>query len=580
MTLLAPPVSSPAKASRFDGMPYAQRLSILLDEDFLEQCAENELNPKEVLGLSQMSRADRCFQPVVLDRSPLDIETGRGNPDDIEKVVMACMSSNADKCMSCAEFMKRLRVRQILNTLLVEGTQTALVTFTAPSFGKVHRSNWSKKDVFRNRKKTAAELAADKIVRQKDRGKCPCGKNHTWEDEIVGTPIDLSKYNYVQEIIWTVNLPLLTKSIIRKIRYQARKLGISVGGKDKSGTIKPNDLRMFAVYERQLRGALHLHILLVVDNNSKGFQLLVDELQKNWETPTAKIPDLLFEWYLSDSAEARLKEVGINNPLPIPESIPFANWKKGELIAASKLGSVYDVQILHEDADNDSESESGKLANQQQASNYVAKYLGDNQGALSPEALERIPYPLAQHYLKLRKTAIALQLDAHVLYNRISTLKRKIDEEFEDLDETGETLTPFIKGYYQKSLMELLDTDIETNSLASDVLPILLEGNLTSETLIQLFKDDTERIQAVSLRGIKTRFNRTASNGGFSGALTVASNWRDSIASIRRSMYAYWLAEQGITAPDNSVWVFTLDVEEMELERVRRKANQYSPVET
>jgi hypothetical protein len=554
----------------FSSMPYAERLSYLRNYDFLENCAENEIDPKEVLGLLTLTRAEKCVQPVVLARSPYDPITGLGNPDDMERITIACMSSNADKCPSCAEFMKRLRVRQLLNTLLVEGTQAALFTTTAPSFGKVHRSNWSKKDVFANRSKSPAEVAAVRVVKQKSRGACPCGKNHTWEEGIVGTPIDPEKYNYVKEIIWTANLPLLTKSLVRQIKYAAKKLGI-----DKK------DLRIGAPYERQLRGALHLHALVAVDNNPAGFSKLVKQIESSWVSPTAKIPKQVFEWYLNDDAETRLKEMGINNPQPIPVSIPFAAWKKGELAPATKFGTVYDIRVL---TSAEVDEESGAITNNKQAANYVAKYLGDNQGAFSPEALGRIPKQLAAHYLKLRKTALALCLDSQVLYNRISTLKTVIENMPRKLTlsktEKGDPTTPAQYKFFVSELDKLTKSEIEPNLLVSAVLPLLAEGNLSSTDLMEILKDDPDRQQLVSLRGIKTRFNRVGSNGGFTGSLMVVSNWRDSIASLRRGMYAHYLLLSGDTPLDPSVWVHKLDLEAMELERLRRSPEQYASHET
>ena len=279
---------------------------------------------------------------------------------------------------------------------------------------------------------------------------------------------------------------------------------------------------------------------------------------------------------------------------------------------------------LKEDADDPS-----KVDNQKKAANYLASYLNKNQAGFSPESLSRMSGPQREHFLTLRQTAIALQIDKAFLFNRISTLQSAIfklkhdplwgqipveadfgneypmsdsmrkarefysspADEFEyigDLPDFGvpanspvelapSTIQPeseHILRFYENALIEMKKEPITLSGLADDLFFQMLELNLTSQEIVDVLKNDGDRTEAISLRGIKIRLNRLSSSAGHTGTVSVVSNWPSSISSIRSEMKAF-AAPENEADPERDLWVYELDLEAMEDERQKRSP-QYS----
>jgi hypothetical protein len=107
----------------------------------------------------------------------------------------------------------------------------------------------------------------------------------------------------------------------------------------------------------------------------------------------------------------------------------------------------------------------------------------------------------------------------------------------------------------------------------------LLVGKLERESLSTSTVRDAHRKvevtlgrpQAISLRSAKLRLNKSANNGGFSGALTSSSNWDDSLASLRRGMKEYYDSLHPLdVAVEEDIFAYELDLEAMENERLSR----------
>lgn len=439
----------------FANYTYNEKLALLGNEDFLDHCATNDEDPRLVLGVDSASRADKCISPVILERVNLD--TG-----EVTNLTIPCGSSNADKCPECAEFLQRLRNRQILDTLDRSGVRTALLTLTAPSFGAVHRAYWTAKDVFKFRALSDKQIEAKRLFKKSHSRPCPCGGYHTHDEGLIGTPVRslreaeaiqtelstfdnaeapnrdyVATYDYAGEVIWSHNLPALMNSAYKKLKKLAEKHGVIVKGED--GKIVVNGLRLYAVYERQKRGSLHAHILLAVEKNSSGFYRLIADLKENWESPTAVIPEPLVAHYRSLTALGRVSASGVPVARSVAESVPVARWKGGELKPATMFGRVYDVRVL--EADKENQDLSTEVKTYKQASSYLSKYLTKNQASFAREALAKMPAPLRVHMANLRKTAIALLADVVVYETKLKTLYKQRDMLFSLRDDDANTFT-------------------------------------------------------------------------------------------------------------------------------------------
>lgn len=508
------------------------------DPDFVEACLADGTTPSDVLGIHpNPSRPVACLRPVVMLRE--DVVTG-----EIVEILLPCGSANSLKCPSCAEFQARLRQRQIMNGLESPTSDVALFTNTAPSFGKVHRSSYSVKDAYKARKVPAHQRDKQRLTVMKRKGICPCGKFHDYLDSKVGAPLDAFGYDYAREIMWSENLPALTKSMTRTVRRLAESLGI-----DKKS------LSLYTVYERQKRGSLHTHTLLVVDGNTSGFNALVSELSQNWGTlhnPTAEIPQNRVLYYRSDLAQERWAKFGPDlqrkQGLNVRRSLPRVRWKKGQARPGTQFGKVWDIRILHKD-----QAEDGELSGHQQAAGYLAKYLTKNQQATSLVAIHGQGFFLAPHFTGLRQATLALAGDRIIaeglLANGVTELK---DLEYQ-LDEI--TLDPSTAGDYdliqrvEQRAIQVADEikgllDAVENIGEHPLLDHLFDGTAVLNVDQRVLRDfhgtgSYARRIARSARGLSIRLNKTLDNGGFSGALTSISNWVTSMTALKDEMRAF-----------------------------------------
>lgn len=498
------------------------------------------------------TRAQRCKQPVVLDKT--NVDTG-----GTSQLILPCGSSNALKCASCAEFQARLRTRQIMNGLEAEGMETALFTLTAPSFGKVHRASYSVKDEFKAKKRGLSESQTrkNKMTVMKKKGACPCGKFHSYTHELIGTPI--AAYDYAGEIIWNENLPLLIKSAIRRIKYLANSFGIDA-----------KDLSIYGVYERQKRGSLHAHLLICVNSNSFGFETLVADLKTNWESPTAKIPENRLEWYRSKECTSNWRRAKINETPP-KMSIPEARWKKGAKIPAIQFGEVMDVQVLGSQRNDASDGITGH----HQASHYISKYLTKNQGAFAPEALQSIESPWVQsHYENFRRATLAICADRIVSEVLALSSQKQLKKFRENIaDET--TLSEEEQEKAGEDFLKLLKTSekykekggkIERQELIRELYRGSETWRVDRKSITEIAGDRETRIASKSL---VTRLNKILDNAGFTGSLVVLNNWNTTLTSLKEEMRE-WARSQSGFVEDTASYEYELNIEQMRKERKAR----------
>ncbi|MBO1739800.1 hypothetical protein JNB50_13840 [Leifsonia sp. TF02-11] len=402
----------------------------------------------------------------------------------------------------------------------------------------------------------------------KQQGHCPCGDFHEYTDGLVGTPIDRSTYDYAGEVIWSKNLPNLMAAAVRQIKRLALWSGV-----------EPSELRLFSVYERQKRGSLHSHVLIAVTGNEQGFIRLASTIAKGWSSPTAEIPAGLVANYESTIVKSRLITSGLNANL----RVPTAKWKNRIEHPATKFGKQYDFRILKADSETATEIRSYK-----QASSYVSKYLTKNQSAFAPVALKRLSAQQKHHFYDLRKTAMALLADYSLYVARVRTLERQRRAMFEVASEQLAFIQAELKrlrsrGVERSGIVDTLFDEWVTSTVTReglkqtfDDLASLIGEQMNDEqvTLLSLISEAQEVEATVSLRSIKISLNRLANNAGFTGSLTIVSNWRKSISDLKQEM-SLFKAEQMVDVQEPAVIAVELNIEKMsELRRERAKYSE------
>jgi hypothetical protein len=536
-------------------MNYHERLALLDNPDFVESCNDNGESASELLDLSSFSRAAKCSQPIIIERA--NLTTG-----EVDNLSIPCGSANADNCASCADFLQRLRARQILDTLARPGIETALFTTTAPSFGKVHRAYWTEKDEFKNRHLDSRGKYRVRLLKEKNSKPCPCGQSHTYEYPGIGTPIHKT-YDYLGETIWSHSLPALMKATYKSLK----RLAVSMD-------IDPAALRLYTVYERQARASLHAHTLIAVEGNTEGFLRLIAFLKgttkegsPNWTSPTAEISTKLVKQYKSAAVAGRMLASNVPYSKGPADAIPLAHWKNSAVkLPAIRFGNVFDVRIL--EADEEGQELSTKVKTYNQAAAYISKYLTKNQSAFSPKALKRKTKEQKAHFYNLRKTAINLYADLAVFEVEEATLVREraaYIERREEAEELGYIVVVERLTAITAQLAQLRKVGPRRSAIVDNLLDSLTSKTLgivdiseAIELLIDLGDDElspetirsqvAEYCAPISRRSLKIRLNKLANNGGFTGTLTVHSNWRKTLTALREDMAEFMKVRNPSTA--------------------------------
>lgn len=520
---------------------YQERLDLLANQDFCDASTLQGLNPADVLDLASFTRADKCSQPVVMTK--VDVNT-----KEAVDVAFPCGTSDANRCQSCADYLQKLRHRQMMDGLTVEGTQSALFTLTAPSFGAVHRASFTTKDSQALKRVMPHRREVMKQVMMRKNGKCGCGKWHEHTDDIVGTP--RGRYDYIGEVIWSHNLPRLVKSMVKRIRYIAKQVEIDV-----------DDVAVFSVYERQKRGSLHIHALITVKDNPVKFALMMSELQTKWVSPTSRLEEKLVDYLNTDIVQQRFDLTGVKSSNDVRSSIPKAKWKKGVEVEATQFGEVYDLQIL-----SGTSSRLDGITTSRQASEYVAKYLTKTQSAFSIQSMKKLPKPVAEHYKKLRLTAVAMLADK-VLYDlKLDDVRKQIREVRSD-----QSLVEWRQEKELKRLKKLF-WRFKLRGITGTQLPANVSSRLVEASLTASFLNDLQMLtgqdRRLSMRGLKIRLNKLANNAGFSGSLTSISRWRSTLHSLKQRVKEWAINTFGGVSKGSLIW--KLNPEGMTSERERR----------
>jgi len=217
-----------------------------------------------------VAQAGYCHHPIRLagrveqaDRATGEIRQvydSEREPDGV--LLKACGTRRESKCASCAA-VYRADAYQLLAAGLKGGRgipetvaehPRLFVTFTAPSFGRVH-----------SRKAQGRLVLPCHPYRQSAR--CPhgrrdgCWHRHDADDPRLGEPLCAACYDSQAQVLWNALAPeLWRRTTIALHRALAREVGV-----DEAGLRRLVRISYAKVAEFQKRGALHFHAVIRLD---------------------------------------------------------------------------------------------------------------------------------------------------------------------------------------------------------------------------------------------------------------------------------------------------------------------------
>ncbi|WP_301174846.1 replication initiator [Actinomadura geliboluensis] len=233
----------------------------------------------------QVAHTGHCSRPVRVrgGASVVDPRTGEvraewssdGEPDGT--LLLACGDRRAAVCPACSETYRRDTWNLIAAGLRgraprlpgrvdavpasVAGHPAVLATFTAPSFGAVHRA------------------VSDGPCRER-RGPLVCGHavrawcdgRHAADDPLVGRPLCWDCYDYTGHVLWHGAVPeVWRRTVIYLYRALARigseRTGVPVTVRAVRSLVRVSYVK---VAEYQRRGAVHLHAVIRLDGVEGG----------------------------------------------------------------------------------------------------------------------------------------------------------------------------------------------------------------------------------------------------------------------------------------------------------------------
>jgi hypothetical protein len=222
--------------------------------------------------LEQLKRTNECSSPIALvgERLTIDRETGEildryGSDQEPTGVVLVpCRNRRASRCPACSHVYRGdafALTRAGLAGDEAKGVPAALAdhprvfaTFTAPSFGPVHRR------VVRPGVVLPCRGRPEDPVCSHGRA-VACGLRHDEHDPALGQAICPDCFDYAGAVLWNAYMPVLWRRTITYLpRVLASKVGLS--GAALQGACR---IRFAKVAEFQRRGLVHLHVIFRLD---------------------------------------------------------------------------------------------------------------------------------------------------------------------------------------------------------------------------------------------------------------------------------------------------------------------------
>lgn len=215
-------------------------------------------HPIRLFGSSM--RVNVTTGEVVSEYSTLD------SPDGV--LLKACGTRRTTRCVACAT-RYRADARMLVRAGLMggKGVTTDVVhhpmvfaTFTAPSFGAVHRASAGD---------TKSRCHPGASPRCPHGQTMTCRMRHQSLDELVGQALCGECYDYEGAVLWNATCPeLWRRTTIAVTRALAADLGVSVLGLRKAAR-----LSFVKVAEFQRRGVVHLHAVIRLDGAQGSTEL-------------------------------------------------------------------------------------------------------------------------------------------------------------------------------------------------------------------------------------------------------------------------------------------------------------------
>lgn len=272
----------------------------------------------------QVERSGFCSHPVRVRGGALAVDSSTGEvraewssadqPDGT--LLLACKDRRSAVCPSCAETYRAdtwhliaagLRGRAVASeragtrgavSLAVPASVAAhpvvLATFTAPSFGAVHRVS---EGVCRARR--------GRVV-CRHRRPVGCTVSHGADDPAVGTPLCVDCYDYTGHVLWHSAVPeLWRRTSIYTYRALARLVSERHGVRVSVRRVRERyRISYVKVAEFQRRGAVHLHVIARLDGVDS------EDAERVVAPPAGSYTGLL---------EAALREAAGRVAVPLPE---------------------------------------------------------------------------------------------------------------------------------------------------------------------------------------------------------------------------------------------------------------------
>ena len=218
------------------------------------------------------SLAARCSSPIRLAGERLTVNRDTG--EIVERfastdapfgvVLLACGNRRASRCQSCSDVYRHDAYALVRAGVAgdaergvpvdVSSHPRIFATFTAPSFGAVHRR------VVRGASVSPCRARTDERTCVHGReGSCPV--RHESNDPAIGQPLCPACYDYEGAVLWNAHAGALwRRTTIAMTRLLAARVGVA-----RSEIGKLVRLSFVKVAEFQTRGLVHLHVILRLD---------------------------------------------------------------------------------------------------------------------------------------------------------------------------------------------------------------------------------------------------------------------------------------------------------------------------
>ncbi|RSN50448.1 replication initiator, partial [Actinomadura sp. WAC 06369] len=307
----------------------------------------------------QVAHAGHCARPVRLAGGAMAVDertgevraewSSHGAPDGV--MLIACGDRRAAVCPSCAEVYRRDTWHLIAAGLRgrapqlpgrvdavpasVAGHPAVLATFTAPSFGAVHRTTDG--GPCRGRRGPSHCRHGQRAW---------CDGRHGPDDPLTGRPLCFDCYRYDDHVRWHAAVPELWRRTVIYLYRALARVGTERTGAPVTVRAVRELLRVsyVKVAEYQRRGAVHLHAVIRLDGAPVGDRSAVT-------APPA--------WADAAALEAAIRDAAARVRVPLPG------------LGARSVG--WGVQL-----------DVAPVAHPDRSAGYLAKYIGKTAGDAFP----------------------------------------------------------------------------------------------------------------------------------------------------------------------------------------------------